>query len=298
MHRLRLLAPLLLLAAAPAPQKAQAVPAPQAHPALWKLADADTTIWLFGSIHILPAGTNWMDPAIKRAVDGAQSLTIETVLDEKPEEVAGILMTLGRLTQSLPLTARVPPARRAQLAALVKASGYPPALLDGMKTWAAAIMLTGAALQQIGVDTAQSPGVEPQITALFRSAGKPVEGLETPAQQLGFFNQLPESAQRAFLVATLDNPAKARADFLKMVDAWSRGDPDAIEKSFADDPEFTPALRDLLIRQRDRNWAEALAKRLEKPGTVFVAVGAGHLVGPDSVQKMLAAKGLKVVRVQ
>jgi hypothetical protein len=83
-----------------------------------------------------------------------------------------------------------------------------------------------------------------------------------------------------------------------MVDAWSRGDPDAIEKSFADDPEFTPALRDLLIRQRDRNWAEALAKRLEKPGTVFVAVGAGHLVGPDSVQKMLAAKGLKVVRVQ
>jgi hypothetical protein len=298
MHRLRLLAPLFLLAAAPAQQGNQPVPMPQAHPALWKLADADTTIWLFGSIHILPAGTNWLDPAIRRAIDGAQSLTIETVLDEKPEEVAGILMTLGRLAPSSPLTARVPPARRAQLAALVKASGYPPALLDGMKTWAAAIMLTGAALQQIGVDTAQSPGVEPQLTALFRSAGKPVEGLETPAQQLGFFNQLPESAQRAFLVATLDDPAKARADFRKMVDAWSRGDPDAIEKSFADDPEFTPALRDLLIRQRDRNWADALAKRLEKPGVFFVAVGAGHLVGPDSVQKMLAAKGLKVVRVQ
>jgi len=83
-----------------------------------------------------------------------------------------------------------------------------------------------------------------------------------------------------------------------MLAAWEKGDPSAIEKTFADDPEFTPALRDLLIRQRDHNWADAIAKRLEQPGTVFVAVGAGHLVGPDSVQKMLADKGIKAVRVQ
>jgi uncharacterized protein YbaP (TraB family) len=180
---------------------------------------------------------------------------------------------------------------------LVKESGLPAYYLDGMKTWAAALMLTGAALQQIGVDTAASPGVEPQLTALFRSAGKPVEGLETAELQLGYFDKLPESAQRAFLVATLDTPAKAKADFDKMLGAWERGDAPAIEKSFADDPEFTPALRDLLLRQRDRLWAETLARRLDRPGTVFVAVGAGHLVGPDSVQAMLTAKGLKVVRV-
>jgi len=298
MRRLRLLAPLLLLAAAPVQPQAHPALPQQAHPAMWKLADADTTIWLFGSIHILPAGTNWMDPKIKAAIDGSQSLTIETVLDQDPGKVANILMNLGTASGLPPLSQRVPPARRAQLAALIKASGVPASLLDGMKSWAAAIMLTGAALQQIGVDAAASPGVEPQLTALFRSLGKSVDGLETPEAQLGFFNQLPESAQRAFLVATLDNPAKSRADFRKMIAAWARGDPAAIEKSFADDPEFTPALRDLLIRQRDRNWAELLAKRLEKPGTVFVAVGAGHLVGPDSVQKMLAKKGLRVERVR
>jgi uncharacterized protein YbaP (TraB family) len=289
MRRLRLLAPLFLLAAAPAQ--------PQAHPALWKLADADTTIWLFGTIHILPAGTNWMDPKIKKAIESSQSLMIETVLDQEPEKVAGLLMTMGRASGLPPLQQRVPAARRAQLAAMVKASGYPPSLLDGMKSWAAAILLTGVALQQIGVDAAQSPGVEPQLTALFRASGKPVEGLETPEQQLGFFDRLPESAQRTFLAAMLDSPEKARVEFRNMIAAWSKGDPAAIEKSFADDPEFTPALRDFLIRQRDRNWAEALSKRLDKPGTVFVAVGAGHLVGPDSVQKMLAGKGLKVVRV-
>ena len=290
MRRFRLLAPLFLLAAAPAQ--------PQAHPALWKVSDADTNIYLFGTIHILPAGTNWMDPAIKQAVDSAQSLTLEAVLDQDPTLVATVLMKLGTAKGLPPLAERVPPAKRAQLVAMVKASGFPPAFLDGMKSWAAAIMLTGAALKQIGVDAAASPGVEPQLTALFRSADKPVDGLETAETQLGFFDRLPESAQRAFLVATLDDPAKAKADFAKMLAAWEKGDPAAIEKTFADDPEFTPALRDLLIRQRDRNWADAIAKRLDQPGTVFVAVGAGHLVGPDSVQKMLAEKGLKVTRIQ
>ena len=290
MRRFRLLAPLFLLAAAPAQ--------PQAHPALWKVSDADTNIYLFGTIHILPAGTNWMDPAIKQAVDSAQSLTLEAVLDQDPTLVATVLMKLGTAKGLPPLAERVPPAKRAQLVAMVKASGFPPAFLDGMKSWAAAIMLTGAALKQIGVDAAASPGVEPQLTALFRSADKPVDGLETAETQLGFFDRLPESAQRAFLVATLDDPAKAKADFAKMLGAWAKGDPAAIEEAFADDPEFTPALRDLLIRQRDRNWADAIAKRLDQPGTVFVAVGAGHLAGPDSVQKMLGEKGLKVVRVQ
>ena len=290
MRRLRLLAPLLLLAAAQAQ--------PQAHPALWKLSDADTTIYLFGTIHILPAGTVWMDPPIKRAVESAQSLTLEAVLDQDPGQVATVLMKIGTAKGLPPLAERVPPAKRAPLAAMVKASGLPSTFLDGMKSWAAAIMLTGPALQQIGVDAATSPGVEPQLTTLFRSAKKPVEGFETAEVQLGYFDRLPESAQRAFLVATLDDPAKAKADFVKMIAAWEKGDPAAIEKSFADDPEFTPALRDLLIRQRDRKWADAIAKRLDQPGTVFVAVGAGHLVGPDSVQRMLSDKGLKVVRVQ
>jgi len=290
MRRLRLLAPLLLLAAAPAQ--------PPAHPALWKLADADTTIYLFGTMHILPAGTNWMDPGLKKAIDASQSLTLEAVLDQDPTLVASVLLRIGHAQGLPPLAERVPANQRPQLEALVKASGIPTNYLDGMKTWAAALMLTGGALQQIGVDAAASPGVEPQLTALFRSANKPIDGLETAELQLGYFDKLPESAQRAFLAATLDAPAKARDDFQKMLGAWEKGDPAAIEKSFADDPEFTPALRDLLLRQRDRAWAEALAKRLEKPGTVFVAVGAGHLVGPDSVQKMLADKGLKVVRVQ
>lgn len=288
MRRLRFLAPLLLLGAAPAP--------PQAHPALWKLADADTTIWLFGSIHVLPAGTQWRDPTITRAIDASQSLTLE-IGELDTSKVYGLIMTMGRARNLPPLTERVKPEKRAALTRMVADSGLPPASFDRLKTWTAAFLLTAVAMRQAGLTSADA-GIEPQLTTLFKAADKPIDGLETAEQQLDFFDRLPESAQRAFLVATLDDPPKARADFDMMVAAWSKGDPTALERAFSDDPEFMSALRDLLIRQRDRNWADALAKRLDRPGTVFVAVGAGHLVGPDSVQKMLAAKGLKVVRVQ
>ena len=268
-----------------------------ARPALWKLADADTTIYLFGTIHVLPGGTKWRDKRIDAAMGAAQSLTLEAVLDTDPSAVAAVIKTLGKGKDLPPLADRVPADRRAVLAALIAKSGLPVPFLDGLKSWAAAVVLTGAALDQIGLKTG-AEGVEPQVTALFRAAGKPVEGLETAAGQLGYFDALSEAAQRDFLVSTLDDPASARADFDRLLKAWISGDTRKLEQAFADEPDFTPELRGLLIRKRDEVWAEALAKRLVKPGTIFVAVGAGHLVGPDSVQKMLARKGLTVQRIQ
>ncbi|PZU08609.1 TraB/GumN family protein [Sphingomonas sp.] len=292
MFRLRTTLPALLAAAG----LIAAQPA-AARPALWKLADADTTIYLFGTIHVLPPGLKWRDRTIDAAMGKAQSLTLEAVLDQDPGAVAKVITTLGKGEKLPPLADRVPADKRATLAALVAKSNLPAPFLDGLKTWAAAVVLTGAALDQIGLKVG-AEGVEPQVSALFRAAGKPVDGLETAELQLGYFDALPESAQRAFLVATLDDPKEARADFDRMVKAWMAGDVPGIEKSFADEPDFTPELRGLLIRKRDEMWADALADRLKRPGTIFVAVGAGHLAGPDSVQKILARKGLIVTRVQ
>jgi uncharacterized protein YbaP (TraB family) len=297
MPAMKLLRPIAaLVAALLAPALTAKAPSP-ARPALWKLADADTTIYLFGTVHVLPKGYAWRDAAIDKALAESQSLTLETVLDADPQAVARVLTTTGMAKDAPPLAERVPARLRPKLTALVKRSGYPIALLDRMKSWAAAVVLTGAGYDEIGL-TPGAKGVEPQLSRLFRTAGKPIDGLETVEQQLGFFDSLPEASQRAFLVSALDDPRQTRREFDAMLRAWSRGDIRAIEKAFAEDPEFTPELRDLLLIQRDRNWAEALRRKLAVPGTSFVAVGAGHLAGPYSVQRMLAAKGLKVKRVQ
>jgi uncharacterized protein len=83
-----------------------------------------------------------------------------------------------------------------------------------------------------------------------------------------------------------------------MLDAWSRGDLKGIARTFDDETQMSPELKDALMRRRNARWAEWLARRLDRPGTVFVAVGAGHLAGADSVQKMLEARGIKAKRVQ
>ena len=59
-----------------------------------------------------------------------------------------------------------------------------------------------------------------------------------------------------------------------------------------------PELMDALIARRNANWAQWVKGRLEKPGTVMMAVGAGHLAGDKSVVKLLQRQGLRVTRVQ
>jgi uncharacterized protein YbaP (TraB family) len=283
---------------APAPSQPQIAPsAPlSGQPGMWKLSDADTNIYLFGTIHVLPQGYKWENDRLAAVFRDAQSLTVETVLDQDPAAVMQVLMALGISPGLPPLADRVVPEKRAALLKLVEQSGLPIAMYDKLETWAAAFLLSGSTLAQLGLRA--DSGVEPQLLARFRREAKPVDGLETPEQQLGFFDGLPEEAQRQFLDGVVDAPADARKEFDAMLAAWARGDEAAIAKSFDEDMVEAPLLRDVLLKQRNAAWAETLAARLETPGSMLVAVGAGHLAGADSVLALLAAKGLTVERVQ
>jgi uncharacterized protein YbaP (TraB family) len=157
-------------------------------------------------------------------------------------------------------------------------------------------MLMGGMFKELGV-TAEA-GVEGNLSQPVKAAGKPILGLETVEQQLSIFDRLPEETQRYFLVALLDDPARMREQFQQMLATWTRGDVEAFAASYNADINESPELRHALLVERNARWAEWMKDRLEQPGIAFVAVGAAHLAGPDSVQEELAAKGLKAVRVQ
>lgn len=269
---------------------------PSARPALWKVADADTTLYLFGTIHVLPKDYHWQTPRFRAAMAEADALVLETVLDKGQAEVAALLAGMGSSPGLPPLLARVPAANRARLKALMDRSGLPPAALDRLETWAAALMLVGGTLLDLGLDAGS--GVEGQVQAAFAAAKKPVSGLETPAEQLGYMDRLPEAAQRDFLLSMLEEGAETRAEFNAMIAAWARGDEAEIARTFDDEAEVSPALREALLHQRNLAWTRWIAKRMERPGTLLIAVGAGHLVGKDSVRTMLAGRGFRVSRVQ
>jgi len=273
-----------------------ATPVREARPALWKLADADTTIYLFGTIHALPDGVEWRGRRIDAALGASQELVLEAEFGDDPAAAARQLFAMGVKPGLPPLADRISPGRRPTLDALVRTSGMPPAALDTMKTWAAGVILFGHTMRDLGVSS--EAGVEARLRTLFAGAKKPIEGLETPAQQLGYLDGLSEAEQRVFLNGILEDPAKNRAELDAMLKAWVRGNEAAIAKSFEDDPEMSPELRRVLLVERNARWTDWLAKRLATPGTIFVAVGAGHLAGPESVRAMLARRGYKVTRVQ
>jgi uncharacterized protein YbaP (TraB family) len=266
-------------------------------PALWQVADKDTTVYLFGTIHLLPKDYSWRTAAFNKAVAGSQGLIVETIIDNKnPQALAGELARLGFREGLPPLATRVPPEKRALLEAAIAKTGIPRPAYDRMETWAAAFMLLGIQFKDLGLSG--DAGVETVLRSNFTQAGKPVGQLETNIEQLSMFDTLPESAQLTLLEGAIDSPAAMNAQFQKMIDAWTRGDVAAIAASFNEDLSASPELREALLRRRNANWTKWIEGRLATPGSVLVAVGAGHLAGTDSVVAMLQKDGYRVSRVQ
>jgi hypothetical protein len=282
------------LLVAPATAKA---PQP-AHPALWRVSDADTTIYLFGTIHLLPEKYQWRTAKFDEAVNASQQLIVETIVDEKnPTSIMSAMSSLAFNTPNLPpLIDRVPPPARAKLAEAIKKAGFPPQGFDRMETWAAAFILLGNQYRDMKLNGDQ--GVETVLRHNFTAAGKPIGELETNLQQFGFFDTLPEKAQVSLLEGALDDSGKATEEFAGMLNAWSKGDVRGIARTFDRDLAASPELANALLHTRNANWSKWIEQRMGEPGAVMIAVGAGHLAGPDSVIAKLQRDGYRVQRVQ
>ncbi|MGZ2411536.1 uncharacterized protein ACUXST_000933 [Sphingomonas sp. F9_3S_D5_B_2] len=292
----RLLGALGIATATGAALSPQAAAAKQA-PALWSVSDADTTVYLFGTIHLLPENYQWQTPALDKAVTNAQELVVETLIDEKnPQALVSTLMQMAVSPGVPPISQRVPPSKRAALDAAIVKSGIPRAAFDRMETWAAAFMLLGNQFRDMGLKNGL--GVEPVLKSAFTTKGNTIGQLETNAEQLSFFDRLPEKAQRTLLLGAIESPADTKTEFQGMLNAWQRGDVNAIARTFNHDLAASPELRDALLKRRNANWSRWIEQRMQKPGSVMVAVGAGHLAGKDSVVDLLERDGLKVRRIQ
>lgn len=263
-----------------------------AAPKAWVVRDADTEITLFGTIHALPKATEWLSPAVAARFDAADTLVLEAILPDDPQALAPLIARIGMPPGLKPLAERLPASALPRLTAAAVAAGVPMAALDRMESWLAAVTLGDAALQGMGVNAAA--GVEAQMTTRARALNKPIIGLETAEQQLRFFDGLPQADQTAMLLATLDDVADAKADMARMLALWQAGDVDAIARDFDADMRATPLLRQRLLVARNANWADWITGVLKRPGKVFIAVGTGHLGGPDGLLALLKARGMAV----
>jgi uncharacterized protein YbaP (TraB family) len=260
-------------------------------PALWQVADEDTTIYLFGTVHSLPKDTQWFDGRVERAFNAADELVTEIDLSDAAA-TGQSLAAAGMLPAEQNLRELMNAEDRMQYEEALVTLGLPVEALDRMEPWLAAMTLSLLPLARAGYQS--ESGVE---TALGnRAEGKKRGGLESIEDQVALFDTLPLEAQLAYLDQTVEQVPRASTSLDAMVAEWLQGDADQLARLL--NAEVTdPALYDRLLTQRNAHWAEWILRRLEEPGTVFVAVGAGHLAGRGSVQEQLRERGLKVQRI-
>jgi uncharacterized protein len=288
---------ILLAPSAAFAQTAAAAQSPKmvdADPALWVVKDKDTTIYLFGTIHVLKPGLSWFDEAVKTAFDKSDTLVLEMV---QPDAATMQKYVVAKAFDpaSKPLTDRLSPTARPVYLKALADYGLPSALFDHAQPWFVATNLTIMPLLKLGYDPAQGP--ESVLTKAAAASNKPVLGLETAEEQIGFLSGLPAPVQMKFLESTLKDLPRTGVTIGRMVDAWSHGDPAKLGVLMNEGMNDAPQLAQTLLYDRNARWARWIKARMAKPGTVFIAVGAGHLAGPKSVLAQLKAMGLTPKRI-
>lgn len=282
----------LWLATAPVAAAAKDAPAP----AIWRIADEDTTIYLFGTIHLLEPNLKWRSRKLNAVIAKADELVVESsdadfarmearMADELEADIA---------VDRPPLIQRIAKSKRESVRRTIAASGLPEGMFDMLPTWMAVF-----ALGMGGIDdgATEEAGADSTLERLFLKAGKPVVSVEDPIAVMRAVRKLPEAELLRLIEEEAAAADKGVPPGAAGEDAeWARGDVSGLGEGLGE-ADLGPALYGALIRDRNRAWTDWLVARMERPGTVLFAVGAGHLVGPDSVQAMLAARDVPSQRI-
>jgi uncharacterized protein len=273
---------------------APAVQAQSAGPAVWEVHHGESTLVIMGSVHLLTPDARWLHPEIERRFDEASELILEVAdLKEAGAVMIRVIQDKGFYPPGQSLANDLSPQLYERVLMHAENLGAPRAEFARMRPWLAGILL----MQLWAADKGYDPGlgVDMHFSRRAAATGKPVSGLETVDEQLEMLVEGLGGDAESMLEQTLVQ--LENGDYMEsLIAAWIEGDMTTLEElilgAFADFPEAY----DVLIAARNRQWVERLDARLATPGSDFVVVGAGHLVGPDNVLELLEARGYTVMR--
>jgi len=256
---------LLVAAALAAATSVPPAPALRAAPAIFVVRDADTTVYLFGTFHALDGRSEWFNDRVRQAFDRSNELVLETLIPDNS-------------------SIAVPPAPQQFRTLSVTPSA----------SFLASTRMAISAGRAKGLQV--SNGADMVLRRAAEADGKAVEGLETLQSQLSMFTRMPAAG-----AAPTSSGPKAMANLsnsmLEMQDAWKHGNQAVFVRMLGQLERGAPETYRMMFTERNSRWADWIRARMQTPGTVFVAVGAGHLAGKDSVLVQLAQRGIPSARV-
>ncbi|MEL7480521.1 MAG: TraB/GumN family protein [Pseudomonadota bacterium] len=267
-------------------------------PALWTVSDEDTTLYLLGTVHVLRPEIDWLTPQIREALEASDTVYFEADVDSPAaqEALTRAVTELGLYTDGSTLRDLLADPDEQEVAETAELLGLPFAGINNFRPWFAAIALSDVHLNRLGFS--RDEGVEQVLGAEVERLGQDVRYFETGAEQISLLSSISEAAQIDMLVFTAEQ-IEDDPNFLdRMVAEWVEGDVETLGALIATDQAFGAGeAYDIMLAGRNARWADTLTTLMdEEAGTFFIAVGAAHLVGEDSVQVLLEGRGLTVDR--
>lgn len=281
------------MASTPAAKQSAAIPS-QAHPALWTVHGPRATIYLLGSIHVLPPQMQWHTPQIDAALKAAQVFVFEIPMDASQQaDIQAFIKENGFLPAGMALPSLLTAEARDDYIAALDLTHVPADKLTQMRPWLALLMLEGGMVtqQHFSADS----GLDRQVYALaLKRPGVTFRAFETPQQQLKLLMPDDQSLEVQEFDAGLKDLLKESMSVNDLVSAWARGDTaklnDLMNSGFKDNPKAEKTL----FEDRNHAWVAKLESMLKERHIFFVTVGAGHLVGSNGVPALLRRDGYKV----
>jgi uncharacterized protein len=285
----------LLMAVVPVGAYAQNAPVPNVDPALWVVKDEDTTIYLFGTFHLLDGRRDWFNDEVRAAFDRSDKLVLEAILPDDPSAMQALVMQRAIDPSGTPLSTRLTADQAAKLRGFMGSAGIPMEAVERFRPWFVAMLIAQVSAQRLGLTGEHGP--ERILSDAAKARGIPIAELEGFEWQMDLFANMSDELGLQQLASTVDRVDELDAMLAPMLDAWSNGDTDALVRLINAGLDDFPELYELLFSRRNATWAQWIEERMARPGTVFMAVGAGHLAGRDSVQDLLAARGIAAQRI-
>jgi uncharacterized protein len=289
------------------PPASESAAAPVKGLPMWVIRDADSIIYLTGTIHLLPPKLEWRSPKLEAALDEATELWLEIAIPADPEKFRREIrpLTLKHAVSSgPPLSSRLTKQEREALSAALDRAGVPPEArdeIDGMQPWYVANIISVATFVSAGYSG--DAGIDNTLARMAYEQGDKVRGLETVEDQLNVLSKQSEADQLQALRMQLAMPPAVTTGVAwvggQVFEQWARGNTLPIEMLISTTMSARGAQKqqiDDLLTNRNENWAGQIEEMLKGSGVSFIAVGAGHLVGPQSVQKRLKLRGITAER--
>ncbi len=274
--------------------KPVAAKAPDAHPALWKIENGKSTVYLLGSIHVLPQNYQWHTPAIDKAIDSADDFSFEASLSHDLSEITYFYDKNGYLPRGKTLHSMLSPAGLTKYKQLISDMGIDSDKVDYLQPWYASELISGAyGARHSNIKLVS--GVDVSLMKYAIEHKKKMSYLETVQEHWGILPTIDQGQEIEAFEKNLNNLDSDTKKIEPMIAAWAQGDLTKVVEMSSDQDAVE---KNALLFNRNAKWIPEIEAMLKDGKTHLVTAGVAHFSGKNSVVEKLCGKGWNVERVQ